>query len=77
MLPAYLFTQALLLTPTRLPTTTVTASNLRTPTVHMLENPLANFFGGDKKKKGGELTANNVIDELLKDAPLPVKAFGM
>ena len=76
MLTAYLFTQALLLTPTRLPTTTVTASNGRTPTVHMLENPLANFFGGDKKKKGGELTANNVIDELLKDAPLPVKALG-
>ena len=76
MLPAYLFTQALLLTPTRLPTTTVTASNVRTPTIHMLENRLCFFTSGDKKKKGGELTANNVIDELLKDAPLPVKAFG-
>ena len=38
----------------------------------MSQNPLAKFFGGgDKKKKGGALT--NAMDELLKDAPLPVK----
>ena len=41
----------------------------------MLENPLANFFGGNKpeqqQQKGGALT--NGVDALLKDAPLPVK----
>eukprot|EP00320_Phaeocystis_rex_P009678 CAMPEP_0119074846 /NCGR_PEP_ID=MMETSP1178-20130426/74043_1 /TAXON_ID=33656 /ORGANISM="unid sp, Strain CCMP2000" /LENGTH=213 /DNA_ID=CAMNT_0007057023 /DNA_START=44 /DNA_END=685 /DNA_ORIENTATION=- len=38
----------------------------------MSGNPLARFFGGDdEKKKGGALS--NGLDELLKDAPLPVK----
>jgi len=41
-------------------------------------NPLAKWFGGDKKKEeksaGGELVAG--IDALLKDAPLPVKMLG-
>ena len=38
-----------------------------------MSNPLARFFGGEDKdkKKGGALT--NGLDELLKDAPLPVK----
>ena len=43
----------------------------------MLENPLANFFGGNKpaeKERGGALT--NGMDALLKDAPLPVKVLG-
>ena len=44
---------------------------LRTPCVTMQENPLARIFGGDKKKKGGALT--NGLDEVLKNAPLPVK----
>lgn len=44
--------------------------------VSMLENPLANIFGGEKKKKeGGALTTG--LDALLKDAPLPMKALGM
>jgi len=38
----------------------------------MQENPLARIFGGgDKKKKGGALS--NGLDEVLKNAPLPVK----
>jgi len=43
----------------------------------MLENPLANIFGGKKpsgKERGGALT--NGMDALLKDAPLPVKMLG-
>ena len=38
-----------------------------------MSNPLARFFGGEDKDKktGGVLT--NGLDELLKDAPLPVK----
>ena len=47
-------------------------SPLRTPCVAMQENPLARIFGGgDKKKKGGALS--NGLDEVLKNAPLPVK----
>ncbi len=43
----------------------------------MQDNPLANFFGGGKKKpkKGGDL-AKDGLDALLKDAPLPVKLIG-
>jgi len=44
----------------------------RSPALTMQDNPLAKFFGGDsKKKKGGALT--NGLDELLKNAPLPIK----
>ena len=48
---------------------------LRTPAVSM-SNPLAKFFGGDKKEeKGGELSSQMTsgLDQLLKDASLPVK----
>ena len=46
--------------------------------ITMQENPLAKFFGGDgkSKKKGGALS--NGLDELTRNAPLPVKlAVGM
>ena len=41
--------------------------------ITMQENPLAKFFGGDgkSKKKGGALS--NGLDELTRNAPLPVK----
>jgi len=41
----------------------------------LLENPLANFFGNDKKKKKEDALTTG-LDTLLKDAPLPVKIMG-
>ena len=49
------------------------ASPLRSPAAPiLLENPLANIFGGDKKKKQ-ESALTTGFDALFKDAPLPVK----